>query len=447
MKSKQKGFVVFLLAGFIFAGPVVDAQDKKRISLDEAIDLGIKNSKQLKISQAKTDEATAVLKESVQKKLPNASISGSYLRLSTANIDLKTKNNNGGTGGGNQTPTVSQAMYGILNVSLPIYAGSRIKYGIESSRYLEQAAKLDVDNDRAEIIQNTIEAYVNLYKSKSAVDLVKQHLTDAQQRVIEFTNLEKNGLLARNDLLKAELQSSNAESSLLDAENNWQLANLNMNLMLGIPERTELIPDSSGIDQTFNLEQVEEYVQSAINSRKDLASLTQRKKAAESGIKATKSEYYPSLSLTGGYIAADVPNLLTITNAVNIGLGVSYNIGSIWKTKAKVQQAESRAKQLDATEGILNDNIRLQVNRAYLNLLSSQKKIQVFQKAVEQAEENYKIVKNKYNNNLATTVDLLDADTAQLQARLNYVLGKADAVVAYNKLLQTSGLTEKRVTK
>ena len=112
-----------------------------------------------------------------------------------------------------------------------------------------------------------------------------------------------------------------------------------------------------------------------------------------------------------------------------------------------MQQAESRAKQLEATEGMLDDNIRLQVNQVYLNLLSSQKKIQVYQKAVEQAEENYKIVKNKYNNNLATTVDLLDADTAQLQARLNYVLGKADAVVAYNKLLQTSGLTEKRVTK
>ena len=444
MKNKQKGFAGILLAGFIFTVSVVDAQDKKLISLSEAIDLGIKNSKQLKISQAKTDEATAALREAVQKKLPNASISGSYLRLSTANIDLKTKNNNGGT---NAPPTVSQAMYGILNVSLPIYAGSRIKYGIESSRYLEQAAKLDVNVDKAEIIQNTIEAFINLYKSKAAVNLVKQNLTEAQQRVIEFTNLEKNGVLARNDLLKAELQSSNTESSLLDAENNWQLANINMDLMLGLPEKTELIPDSSGIEQIFNLGSVDEYLQSAIKNRQDLASLALRKKAAESGVKATKSEYYPGLSLTGGYIAADVPNFLTVTNAVNIGVGVSYNIASLWKTKAKVQQAESRAKQLEATESMLDDNIRLEVNRVYLNLLSSQKKIQVYQKAVEQAEENYKIIKNKYNNNLATTVDLLDADSEQLQAQLNYVFAKADAVVAYNKLLQTCGLTENGIKK
>jgi outer membrane protein len=444
MKSKQKGFAAFLLAGFVLAVTVVDAQDKKLISLTEAIDLGIKNSKQIKISQAKTDEATAALKEAVQKKLPNAGISGSYLRLSTANIDLKTKNNNGGS---NPPPTVSQAMYGMLNVSLPIYAGSRIRYGIESNRFLEQAAKLDVNVDRAEIIQNTIEAFINLYKSKEAVNLVKQNLTEAQQRVIEFTNLEKNGVLARNDLLKAELQSSNTESSLLDAENNWQLANFNMNLMLGLPEKTELIPDSSSIEQTFNLASVDEYVQLAIKNRQDLASLALRKKAAESAVKATKGEYYPNLSLTGGYIAADVPNLLTVSNAVNIGVGVSYNIASFWKTKAKVQQAESRARQLEASEGMLNDNVRLQVNRVYLNLLSSQKKIQVYQKAVEQAEENYKIVKNKYNNNLATAVDLLDADTDQLQSHLNYVFAKADAVVAYNKLLQASGLTESGTKK
>ena len=151
--------------------------------------------------------------------------------------------------------------------------------------------------------------------------------------------------------------------------------------------------------------------------------------------------------MTGGYIAADVPNLLTVSNAVNFGVGVSYYIASLWKTKAKVQQAESRARQLEASEGMLNDNVRLQVNRVYLNLLSSQKKIQVYQKAVEQAEENYKIVKNKYNNNLATAVDLLDADTDQLQAHLNYVFAKADAVVAYNKLLQASGLTESGTKK
>ena len=122
---------------------------------------------------------------------------------------------------------------------------------------------------------------------------------------------------------------------------------------------------------------------------------------------------------------------------------MAYSIGSLWKTKAKIQGAEARARQLVASEELLNDNIRLQVNRAYLNWLSSQKKIEVYAKAIDQANENYRIVKNKYNNSLATTSDLLEADVAQLQARLNYTSARADAVVIYNQLLLASGQAEK----
>src|SRR5690242_4898577 len=120
MKLKQS---VLLITGLIFS-LLVMAQEKKQLSLTEAIDLSLKNSNQLKNSQAKIEEATAALKQAVQKKLPDANVSGSYLRLTTANVDLKTKSNNN-SGNTNETPKVSQAMYGILNASLPIYAGGR----------------------------------------------------------------------------------------------------------------------------------------------------------------------------------------------------------------------------------------------------------------------------------------------------------------------------------
>jgi outer membrane protein len=445
MNYKQKGIVLIFLF-LVLANPFLFAQEKKLITLDEAIELSLKNSKQLKNSQAKIEEATAALKEAVQKKLPDANVSASYLRLNTANVDLKTKSTGSG-GNQNATPKISQAAYGILNASLPIYAGGRVNYGIESSKYLEKAARLDAENEKEEVIQNTIEAFIDLYKTKASVNLVKENLANANQRVADLTNWEKNGLLPRNDLLKAQLQSSNVELSLLDAENNWQLANVVMNLLLGLPEKTELVPDSTIIDQAVTAKTVDEYVQEAYKNRKDAAALNFRKKAAETGVKATKGEYYPSISLTGGYIAADIPKVVTVTNAVNIGVGVSYNIGSLWKTKAKVQQAEARTKQLSISESILNENIRLQVSRAYLNLLSSQKKIQVYAKAVDLANENYRVIKNKFNNSLATTTELLDADVAQLQARLNYVFAKADAVVAYNKVLQASGLEGQNIKK
>lgn len=437
---KDKIRIYFIGVAVLLVSSVM-AQERKPLGLKEAIDLSIKNSKQLKISSAKIEEANATLKESENRKLPDASVSGSYLRLGTANIDVKKQNNNGSNNG--ESPKVSQAAYGILNASLPIYAGGRIRYGIESSRYLAQAVKLDADNEKDEVIENTIEAYVNLYKAKTAVDLVNENLAQAEQRLKDLRNLEKNGLLARNDLLKAELQVSNTELSLLDVENNWQFANVNMNLMLGLPEKTIIFPDSSLLQQNLSVNTLDDYVQSAITNRRDIAAIDLRKQAAQTGVKAVKAEYYPSIQLTGGYIAANIPNVLTITNATNIGLGVAYSIGSLWKTKAKIQGAEARARQLVASEELLNDSIRLQVNRAYLNWLSSQKKIEVYAKAIDQANENYRIVKNKYNNSLATTSDLLEADVAQLQARLNYTSARADAVVIYNQLLLASGQAEK----
>ncbi|RYY53307.1 MAG: TolC family protein, partial [Chitinophagaceae bacterium] len=157
-------------------------------------------------------------------------------------------------------------------------------------------------------------------------------------------------------------------------------------------------------------------------------------------VKIAKADKYPSLALTGGYVALDVPKFIAVTNAVNLGVGVSYDIASLWKNKAKVQQAEARSRQLEQNEAMIGDQVILQVNKSYLDLLSSRKKIDVYSKAVEQAQENYRITKNKYDNSLATTTDLLDADVASLQAKLNYVFAKADAVVAYDKLLQTAGM-------
>ena len=233
MKYKLTATIITLLS----LQPLL-AQQSKILTLKEAIDLSVTNSKQLKVNQAKITEASAAIKEAEEKRLPDAGISGSYLYLPIKpNIDLKSGfSSNGG-------PNVSQVIYGMASVSVPLYNSGKLKYGIESAKYLEQAIKLDADNDRDAVIINTINACINLFKAREAIVLVKDNLAQSQQRVKDLSNLEKNGLLARNDLLKAELQSSNIELTLLDAESNYKLACVNMNLMMGLPEQTELIPD------------------------------------------------------------------------------------------------------------------------------------------------------------------------------------------------------------
>src|SRR6478672_5035664 len=179
MKDKVKMVLTALsitLAGF------TNAQNTRPISLNEAIDLSIKNSKQLKINKAKVEQASAVVTQAIQRRLPDASVTGAYIYLSNPVVNLKSKSNSGtggSSGGGSGMPKINQAAYGILNASLPLFAGGRIRYGIESSKYLAQAEELDAENNKEEVIENTIEAYINLYKAGAAVQLYDTNLVQA----------------------------------------------------------------------------------------------------------------------------------------------------------------------------------------------------------------------------------------------------------------------------
>jgi outer membrane protein len=413
-----------------------NAQEKKTLSLDEAVQLGIQNSKNLKIDAARIEEATADLLEAKNRQLPELKISGSYMYLPLKpNVDIRLPGVSGGAGG----PEVHQVLYGSANLSVPIYSGGRIRYGIQSAKYLVEASKLSTENDKIAIAYNVAQAYNNLFKANQSIKVFEENLAASQKRDETFLKMENNGLIARNDRLKANLQTSNIELQLLEARNNYNIANINMDLLLGLPETIELEVDPNYIEEGSDVKPVDFYVNEARENRKDLQALAQQRKAAELGTKAAKAENLPSIAFTGGYVAADIPKFLTIYNAVNVGIGISYNLSNIWKENSSMKQSQAREKQLAATDELLNDNIKLDVNREYQNTDYSKKRIAVFEKSAEQANENYRITKNKYDNGLATMTELLDADAAQIAANVGVINAKADAALAYRKLLQTTG--------
>ena len=428
---------LLFFVGFSISATVFGQQ--RTITLNEAIDLSLKNSKQLKIGSARIMGANAVLTEAEDNRLPGFNVSGSYLRLMNPNISLKTKAfSRGSSSDSSRQPSPTQAIYGIASLTYPLYAGGRIKYGIESAKLLQKAANLDVENDKQGVILNTIDAFINLYKSEKVITLFRRSLEESRKRDTDFLRLENNGIMARNDRLKASLQTSNIELSLLDAENNNHIANVNLDLMLGLSENTILLPDSLSLQPVTQNRTLDEYEKLALH-RKDLEAISFRQKASASQVKIARGLNYPGIALTGGYIAASIPGLLTITNAVNAGLGIQYNLAGLWKTNTSIQKARARENELLADAEQLSDAIRLQVNKDYENYLLSTKKIDVYNNALVQAKENYRITRNKYNNSLVTTTDLLEADVAQLQAELNLAIAQADKISLYNKLLATAG--------
>lgn len=444
---KKAGYLMLMIT---FPAILWAQQPTKNLSLSQAIELGLGHSKKLLLSDAAVQQAQASLQESKDARLPELKLSGAYMYLAQPHLNLKFNQNNnsdeaGADDGGTEFPKVNQAVYGMLNASMPIFAGGKITNSIKSAEYLTQAAKLDAADEKEAVVQNIISAYYNLYKADAQLQLVNENLRTAEQRVKDFSNLEANGIIARNDLMKAELQQSNMELAVLDAQNNRKITNFNFNLMLGLDDSTYIQVDTAEIGSHPPVEGLASLVSMARSNRFDYLATVERSQAASYNTKAVEGNKYPSIALTGGYVAADIPKALTAYNVVNVGIGLNYDLGALYKNGAKERAAKTQQRILDIKKAQLDDDIQTEIFQAYTNYTHQLKKLDVLQKAIEQAEENYRITKNKYDNQLATATELFDADVDQLQARINLANAKADAAVAYNKIYETVGVLNKRV--
>lgn len=416
------------------------AQEIEKLSLKEAVEIAVKNSDEAKLSETKITTAQSELKVVKNNRYPDLNISGQYLRLANADVKLKVatgsveQSTDGEEGNTNSTAKseVHQLVLGQANVSLPLFSGFKLKNLIGASENQLQAAILNSKSDKDKIALQTIQDYINLYKASKTITLIEENLESAQQRVKNFSVMEQNGLLARNDLLKAQLQEATIRVSLEEARKNERILNYKLAIYLKLSENTWI--ETNDTDFGISME-----AEASGISRSDVEALRYTKKAAENQIKVAKSGYYPSVALKGGYIALDIQNTLTVTNAANIGLGISYNLANIFKSKSEVKLAKSRVQEIKYQLSMATDQAKVQVKNAEQEYELALRKFEVYNQSKVQAAENYRIVEDKYNNGLSDINDLLEADVQQLQAQINAAYAKADITQRYYELLAAQG--------
>ncbi len=425
-----------LLLAFILSLKSVFAQQPTNLNLKDALDLVVNKSTEAILTNTKVQTKDIEQQISKNAQYPDMKLSGQYLRLTNANSNLKLNSNN--SNGGGTAPKINELMLGQASFSLPLFAGFKIKNSILVSENLYQAEVANAAHSKEEIALRVVEYYASLYKAQKSVGLIKENLKSANQRVLDFTNLEKNGIIARNDLLKAQLQQSKVQLSLDEATKNVAVLNYNLVAMLKLPENFVI-----GIDEhQFDTDQPPVALKSNddyLHLRTDLEALRFIKKANEAGIKIAKSNYFPSLALTGGYLALSLENVVTVTNAVNFGVGFSYNLSSLFKNQKEVKLAKNKALETQKAQEILTENIKMKVHETTENFSLAQKQNAVYQEAITQSTENYRIVKDKYDNGLSTTNDLLEADVEQLNAKINYAYSRANIMLKYYEMLAASG--------
>jgi outer membrane protein TolC len=294
-------------------------------------------------------------------------------------------------------------------------------------------------NTKEELAIKVVEYYARLYQAQKSVLLITENLKVAHQRVLDFIDLEKNGIIARNDLLKAKLQESKTELSLAEAKKNVAVLNYYLTTILQLPDNYNIGIDENQFGGDMVLRTADN-IDEALKNRKDLSALKSIESVNQNEIKIARSAYFPTVSLVGGYTTLSLQNVATVTNALNIGLGFNYNLSSLYKNSKEVKIAQSKAEEIKETEEILTENIKFQVKQTVENFKLSLQQNSVYIDVIAQATENYRIIKDKYDNGLSTTNELFEADAEQLNAKINQANSKANVMLKYYQMLEASGI-------
>lgn len=431
---RKSGMMVFLLLGSV----LTYAQEARLLTLDDAITLGLANSKTLQLSKVKVERAISVYNQTVDLALPTAKTSAIYNHAEIPNHTLQL-----GSGNPINLPSSADAFLGTLSVQQLIFAGNKLKYAQESTDLLKKVAELGVQNNKEEITISIINSYLNLYKLEASKRVINQNLEALEKQYQQTERFFEQGLVTKNDVLRLQLQKSNIELTGLDIDRNLNIVNYSLDVLLGFPESTTLKTVALNIDEnkkgTFN-----NFLDSAINNRIEIKQIDYSSQIADRNIQSVKADVLPTLGagLNAYYINPSgkfIPSSNQFITPIALGATLSWNISSLWTNKNKVAEASIQKREVVINKSILLDQLKLEVNRNYQNYLQSLNRIKIISIAINQATENDNIVQSKYNNNIASITDRLDADTQLFQTKINLEIAKADAEIAYYNLLKSAG--------
>jgi outer membrane protein TolC len=414
------------------------AQEVKPLTLSEAINLGIQNSTTLKLSQARVDEAVSRYNQAKDNILPKASASYAYNHAEIPTTTLQI-----GPGTPLHLPKRADAFIGTLSVQEMIFAGNKFKYAKESTDLLARAARLDAERDKDEIVYTIVNAYYNLYKINQTKKVVEQNLEAIDNQLKQAQRFFDQGIVTKNDVLRFQLQRSNSELTGIDLENNRKIVNYNLDVLLGLPENTQ-IQVNEFADSPQYAGPLSAYIDSALSNRQEIRSAGLRTQLAVNNINTIKADIKPTIGVGANmyYINPSgkfIPPANSFIAPISVGATIAWNFDRFWMNKNKLAEANIQRSEAELGRTISSDAVKTEVNQNYQNYLTALQRIKVYQTSIAQAAENDKILESKYKNNVASVTDRIDAQTQLFQTQVNLEIAKADAGLAYYSLLKSTG--------
>lgn len=329
-----------------------------------------------------------------------------------------------------------------IDFTQPLYEGGRIRYAIRRADLQTHAAELQTATDRADVKLDLLEQYMSLFSLYKQREVLMRNIEESEQRLKDIRQMKKEGLITNNDVLRSEMQLTNDRLSLTETENSLVLVSQQLDILLGIDEHRLLLPDTSLLHRAIALQPYDDYVEEAYLNDPAMRLLRKQTEIAQNEVRLTKAELLPSVSLyASNTLARPVSRTLAdmYNNNWNIGLSVSYPLSSLYKNNHRVKESKLAVQVTRNAEEQKKQQVRVTVRTAFLRHREALKQVEALKLSVRQAEENYRIMQNRYLNQLAILTDLLDANTVRLNAELQLTSARTQVIFTYYQLERACG--------
>lgn len=329
-----------------------------------------------------------------------------------------------------------------IDFTQPIYQGGKIRYSIRQADLEEEIARLQTTTDQADIKLVLLEQYLNLFSLYKQYLVLNRKINESERRLKDIRQMKAEGIITNNDVLRSEMQLTNDRLSKNETKNNIRIVSQQLNLLIGLDEHLLLIPDTTLLSQECPTTEYEDYVNRAVLSDPSMLLLRKQTELAENNIRLTRAEQLPRLSLTASNtLARPVSRTLAdmYNNSWNIGLSFSYPISSLYRNRHKMKEAQQNVQLMRNAEEQKQQHIRMNVQAALLKHREATDRVEALRLSVRQAEENYRIMQNRYMNQLAILTDLLDADNLRLNAELQLTTARTQVIYTYYELQRAIG--------
>ncbi len=473
---RAKSFIQKLLITgiFLLAFNSGYSQEPKTLTLDEAIDIAIKNNPEIETAKLEVKKAEAQVREAFGYALPTVNVNANLSHfikkpvMPFPSFDAILNNAvygvmfqervpiNAPNGQPMDEQTFRQKLmpietelqsfalansYDVTAEVSQILFNSAVFRGIGVSQTYKNVSLELLNSKIASTKLNTKKAFYGVILTKNMLEITRESFENARENLENVQAMREQGLVSEFDALQAEVRVENIRPQVLQMENALKNSKDGLKMAIGMDPQEEI--DVTG-EIEYNEQDIPEpsqAIRKAMESNYDVKSLEQKQEVDEAVIDVEKAAYYPNLAAFGNYSFAGQADDLNFKDYQQsmIGLNFSINIFQGNRTKNKVQQQRIEYQKTAEQIKQLKDAISMQIKTKINELERVKSNIEAQERNVDVAQRAYEIAQTRYQEGEGTQLEVQNADMALRQAKTNLLQSYYDWIVANSELEKLMG--------